>query len=118
MDRKAELAKTETCYLPAHMDGRVIKSELLVSEGTLVHAPAHTTKAVSKVASVNVQEGDRVDSSSHCEENEGEVSVGDFLRVAEEEEMREREGDTLGVEVENSSLLDEEVGEPLEVGTE
>ena len=75
MDEKFALQEEETCYLPAEMKDGILTSGLMVSEGTLVPAPAHNMDNMNKSEEIVVEQG---------EVDEKRESVADILEIADE----------------------------------
>ena len=96
MDEKFKLIEEELCYLPPEMKDRILKSGLMVSEGTLVVAKSAKPAAVQQEV-VNEQV-----------EKEVEIEVV---------EQGDRE-DVVLVTAEKPSVDDEAEGEPLEGSAE
>ena len=98
MDEKFAMQEEDTCYLPAEMEGGILKSGIMVRDGTLISAPADTNMG-------------SVQPDYHIVDNPGTESSEGVVTVAQENELRENGEVTLVVGVEQPSVLVEESGD-------
>ena len=103
MDAKFALQEEDNCYLPAEMKDGVLTLGIIVSEGTLVPASAHTGGDEGTRESVNVEEQDVVNEQRECD---AEVLVIDAEPSVAVEEVGER--------VEGSADSEEDKGVSIE----
>ena len=98
MGEKLALQKEDLCYLPPSMDDGILKSGIMVKDGTLITVNADTDSVM-------------LGTDSHCEERLVEPSHACGSTEAEESESRE--SDVLVNDAERPSLLVDEGGDQV-----
>ena len=93
MDEKFSMEADELKYWPPKKVSGIVRSALMVGEGTVINTPTHTTPD-----SVACPEG-RVDVG----EDPMADSIGSCLKVAKEYVLREKDASSLGIEKEASA---------------
>ena len=105
MRDKLALQEEDICYLPPKMENGILKSGIMVRDGTLADADADTDMG-------------NTESVSQCEERVVEHSLDSVVPEAEESELRESDEVVLVNDVEQPSVLVEAGGDQVGVSAE
>ena len=100
MDEKFELQEEDTCYLPAEMTDGILRSGIMVRDGTLVNADTDTNMGT-------------VQPASHSEEVVVQQNEENVKADAEDLVVRERDEVVLVDDAERPSVLGEAGGDQV-----